>query len=382
VLETSTAEVMTGTRYIGEWETKVKDLVARTVAPRRVVVYFTDINNVPRAGTHSQNPHAGFATYLAPYVGRGEGVLCGEAPAKALSLGLAELPGFAHLFTQIQVDAASEETTAAILRGRVEATSVARGVELVLAEDALEAVTDLAATYFPGMEQPGRSMRLLQQVLDEKLETVAADARVVDVGADDVRAGLAATTGLPDRLLSDKTPLDPAETRAFFDERVLGQAEAVSAVTDVITLVKAGLTDPQKPLAVLFFVGPTGVGKTEIAKTLAEYIFGSADRMIRVDMSEYMGADGVEKLIGRLWRRAAGAALVARVGARPFAVLLRDEVEKAHAQVFDLGLQMFDDGRLTDARGQTADFRRAIIVMTSTLASRIAEGSIGFSGGG
>src|SRR5262249_25600135 len=151
---------------------------------------------------------------------------------------------------------------------------------------------------------------------------------------------------------------------------------------DLITLIKAGLTDPGKPLGVLFFVGPTGVGKTEIAKTLAEFVFGSPDRMLRVDLSEYKDYDSFEKLIGGSYRNPAGGLLTPRGRQQPFSVILLDEFEKAHTNIFDLFLQVFDDGRLTDARGVTTDFRHTILVMTSNLGSTIGAGAGGVGFGG
>src|SRR5581483_728965 len=146
-----------------------------------------------------------------------------------------------------------------------------------------------------------------------------------------------------------------------------------------VTLVKAGLTDPAKPFGVLFFVVATGVGKTELARALADLLFGDARRLFRLDMSEFATYDAYERLIG--WGGKSGL-LTAAVRERPFSVLLFDEIEKAHPNVFDLCLQIFDAGRLTDKQGRTADFRRSIIILTSNIGSTISrEAPVGFGRG-
>src|SRR5439155_9873430 len=176
--------------------------------------------------------------------------------------------------------------------------------------------------------------------------------RVLKVGSSEVQAHeiivtLAQLTGLPVSILDNKERVDLASIRDYFAARVIGQNEAVAAIVDRIAMLKAGLNDPGKPIGVFLFAGSTGTGKTELAKTVAEYLFGSVDRMVRLDMSEFQTPESAQKVIG-------GEdidSLVNRVRKQPFSVVLLDEFEKAHAAIWDLFLQVFDDGRLTDAMG-------------------------------
>src|SRR5262249_9301288 len=158
---------------------------------------------------------------------------------------------------------------------------------------------------------------------------------------------------------------DMAEARRWFAGRVIGQPEAVDLIVDLLATVKAGLARPRKPLASLLFIGPTGVGKTEMAKALAEFLFGSRQRLTRFDISEYADPLAVQRLIGGSF--AAEGLLTARVREQPFSVVLLDEFEKAHPQLFDLLLQVLGEGRLTDAAGRLADFSNAVVILTSNL---------------
>ncbi|MDA1232785.1 MAG: AAA family ATPase, partial [Planctomycetota bacterium] len=197
----------------------------------------------------------------------------------------------------------------------------------------------------------------------------------------DVTQTFSRETGLPLWLLDDRIPLDLANAQSWFAARVIGQPSAVELIVNLLATLKAQLNQDNKPLASFLFIGPTGVGKTEMAKTLAEYLFGSSSsldsRLIRIDMSEYADQFAVQRLIGGT--AAAEGVLTARVREQPFAVVLLDEFEKAHHSLFDLLLQILGEGRLTDAAGRVADFRNCVIIMTSNLgAGTFAKGSAGF----
>jgi ATP-dependent Clp protease ATP-binding subunit ClpC len=173
---------------------------------------------------------------------------------------------------------------------------------------------------------------------------------------------------LPVSILDTKGQLDLKSIRDFFTARVIGQDEAVEAMIARIAMLKAGLNDPNKPIGVFLFAGPTGTGKTELAKAVSEFLFGSVERMIRLDMSEFQTHEAISKILGQSSASAIEAdSLISRVRKQPFSVVLLDEFEKSHSNVWDLFLQAFDEGRLTDAMGQVADLRHCLIILTSNL---------------
>jgi ATP-dependent Clp protease ATP-binding subunit ClpB len=194
------------------------------------------------------------------------------------------------------------------------------------------------------------------------------------VGAEEIAEVVSRATGIPASKLmqGERDKLLQMETKLH--ERVVGQDEAIVAVADAIRRSRAGLSDPNRPLGSFLFLGPTGVGKTELCKALAGFLFDSEDHMIRVDMSEYMEKHSVSRLIGAPPGYVGydeGGALTEAVRRKPYSVLLLDEVEKAHPDVFNVLLQVLDDGRLTDGQGRTVDFKNTVIVMTSNLGSHM-----------
>ena len=215
-----------------------------------------------------------------------------------------------------------------------------------------------ARQYLSAANFPGSVLDLIKLTANRVLKSGSAA-----ILSHDVIVTLAQLTGLPVSILDNKERVDLASIRDYFTSRVIGQDEAVGAIVERIAMLKAGLNDPGKPIGVFLFAGSTGTGKTELAKTVAEYLFGSVDRMIRLDMSEFQTAETTHKILGG----DDTDSLINRVRKQPFSVVLLDEFEKAHASIWDLFLQVFDDGRLTDAMGHVADFRHCIIILTTNL---------------
>ena len=214
------------------------------------------------------------------------------------------------------------------------------------------------------------------RVAQAQLQQLQASGSMLkdEVGADDIAAVVSSWTGIPaGRLLEGETAkllrMEDSLTR-----RVVGQPEAVAAVSDAVRRVRAGIADPDRPTGSFLFLGPTGVGKTELAKALAEFLFDDERAMIRIDMSEYGEKHSVARLVGAppgYVGYEEGGQLTEAVRRRPYSVVLLDEVEKAHPEVFDILLQVLDDGRLTDGQGRTVDFRNSILILTSNLGSQI-----------
>ena len=211
---------------------------------------------------------------------------------------------------------------------------------------------------------------------NERLAQIQQDRKMLkeEVDEEDIASVVAKWTGIPvDNLLaSEKDKLVHAEE--FLAKKVIGQSEAVHAIANAVRRARAGLQDPNRPLGSFIFLGPTGVGKTELARTLAEFLFDSEQAMIRLDMSEFMEKHSVARLIGAppgYVGYEEGGYLTEAVRRRPYSVILFDEIEKAHPDVFNVLLQILDDGRMTDGKGRTVDFKNSILIMTSNLGSQL-----------
>ena len=368
VFETTAAQLNAGAIYIGELEGRVKTLV-QSVAGQDVVWVLPELQETLFAGQHMRSPQ-GLLDALLPHVESGAITLLAEATPTAVELLVAARPRVASAFEIVRVRPLDEPETIAVARHALEQDALAVATD----DETLAEAFELAQQFMPGVASPGNLLRLLHATAAEAVEHGAES-----FDGTDVLATLAAGSGLPLALLDPGAALPLADVRAFFERRVLEQPEAVDSVVERIAMIKAGLTDPTRPLGVFLFVGPTGTGKTEIAKSLAAFLFGSADRLVRLDMSEYQTPESLERLLSDTTHEQRGAALVSSVRKDPFSVLLLDEFEKAAAPIWDLFLQVFDDGRLTDLQGRVVDFRRCVIVLTSNIGSPLARGpSVGF----
>jgi ATP-dependent Clp protease ATP-binding subunit ClpC len=369
VFEATGADLIAGQKHLGDLEQRFQTLMEQLGGGRKVLWYVPDIQTLAWTGTHEYS-RTGVLDLLLPFIESGEVVIVGELPVAAYEQLVQTQPRLATACEVCRVapldEAASLELAAA--------WAAARDPELLPAPVLREAWL-LARQYLRDREPPGCLLDFLSQT--RKLVAAETDGPV-RITHDDLVATLAAMTSLPRQVLDEREKLDPDQLRAFFQERIMGQPEAVGCLVDRIALIKAGLTDPSRPQGVFLFAGPTGTGKTEIAKALARFLFGSEDRLLRYDMSEFQTPDSCERLVGD-GKKLDGDHLTLRIRKQPFAVILLDEFEKAHPRVWDLFLQVFDDGRLTEPSGHTADFRHAIIILTSNLGGQTAaRAGLGF----
>jgi ATP-dependent Clp protease ATP-binding subunit ClpC len=374
VFEAGAADVIAGQTYMGELEQRMRVLLANLHSEKRVVWYVPAFQELFYSGRHRYSP-VGVLDLILPAVEAGRLCVIGEVRPASLEKVLQQRPRLRHAFKSLVLEPLPARATLQLAEGLAEQDFAPRGVPV--ARDVLEDAYELSRHYLGGTAAPGNLIDLLRQTR-QRIVAEVPDGRAMT--RQDLLTTLSQMSGLPPDVLDDRQRLDRESLRAFFDRRVMGQPEAVSCLVDRIVMLKAGLTDPNRPIGVFLFAGPTGTGKTEVAKTLAEYLFGSPQRMIRLDMSELQEPQSLARIVGEAGEGEHTDALVNRIRKQPFSVVLLDEFEKAHPRVWDLFLQVFDDARLTDANGNVADFRHSIIVLTSNLgAADHRGGSLGFT---
>jgi len=356
--------LIAGMSYLGQWEERCL-AVLDDARKHKGILWIEDLHLFGRLGQSRQSERS-FADFFRGPVRRGDLAIVAELTREQFSRLERDAPGLAEALSLVAVPAASQAETSQLLLHEVRALEV-RLQDVSLHPFVPRTALELGASLFPWRARPGVAIEIVRRVAEEHEED--------EVTPNDVLESLARTTGLSAKLLTLEEPLDAAEVEAAFAARVIGQPAATRAAADVILKVRAGLADPGRPVSVLLFTGPTGTGKTELANAIAEYLYGDQSRLVRIDMGEMSGYDAVSRLIGDRWNP--DGLLTSRVRAQPFCVVLLDEIEKAHPQALHLLLQLFDEGRLTDAAGEVASFASAVVIMTSNLGARHAQ-PIGF----
>lgn len=355
VWQLSGRRLIAGMSYVGEWEERCVELL-EAARKSQVVLWIDDLHAWGRIGQSRQSERALADLFRGP-IARGELLVVGECTRAQLQQLEEDAPGLAGVLGKIFVEATDAPETMRMLL--YESRKLEVGSNVRFSPLAFRTIIDVGGGLISAQSMPGKSLELMRALARD----VSEDAP--EVTPSEVVSLLSSRTGVPSLLLEHERIIDPVVLRKDLERQVIGQDEAVDAMVDLVLKIKSSLTGNRRPWGVYLFTGPTGTGKTEMAKTLAAYLYGDESRLVRFDMSEYATPDAPSRLIGDRYRPE--GVLTAQVRQQPFCVVLFDEIEKAHPSVLNLMLQMFDEGRLTDAAGNEADFRHAVIVMTSNL---------------
>ncbi|MFQ6131312.1 MAG: ATP-dependent Clp protease ATP-binding subunit [Armatimonadota bacterium] len=420
--------MVAGSKYRGEFEERLKGVLDEIkAAGREIIVFIDELHTVVGAGAAEGAMDA--SNMLKPALARGELQCIGATTLDEYRKHIEKDAALERRFQPVFVSEPSVEDTVEILKGlrdRYEAHH-----EVKLSDEALEAAAELSARYLTDRFLPDKAIDLIDEAaskrrieissappeireLEAELEKLdfegqrAADARDYEraieirdqaeplraklkqakeswqaesgvgdtVEAEDIAQIVSEWTGVPAQRMFEEEAQKLLRMEERLHERVIGQDAAVEAVSECIRRSRAGLKDPRRPIGSFIFLGPTGVGKTELAKTLAEFLFDDEDAMVRIDMSEYMEKHSVSRLIGAppgYVGYEEGGQLTEAVRRRPYRVILLDEIEKAHPDVFNILLQILEDGRLTDNAGRTVDFKNTVLIMTSNVGSEFIE---------
>ncbi len=436
VVSIDISSMVAGAKYRGDFEERIKKCLAEVRKVGDVILFIDEIHTIVGAGSAEGAVDA--ANILKPLLARGEVQVIGATTLNEYRKYIEKDAALERRFSPVTVGEPTSEETIEILKGLSDKYEAHHNVKIT--DEAIKAAVNLSVRYINDRFLPDKAIDLIDEAasrvrmrtytrpeslnkLEEKISELdkekeeairvqdfekAANLRdkeneakeklekektkwenkntrsVTTLGEDDIAEVISSWTGIPVKKLTQSENEKLRNLEAALHERVIGQNEAVEAVAKAIRRGRVGLKDPNRPIGSFLFLGPTGVGKTELSKALAEALFGNEDAIIRVDMSEYMESHSVSKLIGSPPGYVGfdeGGQLTEKVRRKPYSVILFDEVEKAHPDVMNMLLQILDDGRLTDSQGRTVNFKNTVIIMTSNIGARLItdKTTLGFS---
>ena len=428
--------MVAGAKYRGDFEERIKKCLAEVKKAGDVILFIDEIHTIVGAGSAEGAVDA--ANILKPLLARGEVQVIGATTLNEYRKYIEKDSALERRFSPVQVGEPTNEETIKILEGLRDKYEAHHNVKIT--EEAIKAAVELSVRYINDRFLPDKAIDLIDEAasrvkmktytmpdsikeLEEKIESInrekeeairvqdfekAATLRdkvnaekeklekekkkwqsknsknVMSLTEEDIAEVIASWTGIPVNKITQDENEKLKHLEEMLHKRVIGQNEAVEAVSKAIRRGRVGLKDPNRPIGSFLFLGPTGVGKTELSKALAEALFGNESAMIRVDMSEYMEPHSVAKLIGSPPGYVGydeGGQLTEKIRRKPYSVILFDEIEKAHPDVMNMLLQILDDGRLTDAQGRTVNFKNTVIIMTSNVGARAItdKNVLGFS---
>jgi ATP-dependent Clp protease ATP-binding subunit ClpC len=382
IIELNMGALVGGTKYRGEFEERLTHLLDEVRTNTEVILFIDEIHNVVGAGSAEGSMDA--ANLIKPALSRGELRCIGATTITEYRRYIEADPALERRFEKIIINEPSPEESLEILKGLRGKWEEHHQVQIT--DQALQAAVDLSIRFDGDHQLPDKAIDLVDKA-GARIQVPLLSMRPRSKRADDLKAFGEVNDRTIAQVLSEKigVPLEVItghldgteksrllELEAFLKTRIIGQDDAVQRVCQRLLMAQTGLADRHGPLAVFLFLGPSGVGKTELARSLAMFLFGSDSDMIRLDMSEYMEEFSISKMIGSppgyVGHEEEGQ-LTGQLRTKPYSVVLLDEIEKAHPRVFDLFLQVFDDGRLTDSKGRTADAKNAIFIMTSNIST-------------
>jgi ATP-dependent Clp protease ATP-binding subunit ClpC len=427
------AALVAGSKYRGEFEERLKKVMKEITQRGDIILFIDELHNLVGAGAAEGAIDA--ASILKPALARGELQTIGATTLDEYRKYLERDSALERRFAQIKVEQPSNEQTVKILEGLRERYEQHHRVKIT--DEALEAAAELADRYISDRFLPDKAIDLIDEAasrmriksmsqppvyrdLEDEIETTRREKEAAieaqefekaanlrdqerkltnkkkelehewsagdggerpEVGEEEIADIVSMWTGIPVFKLTEAETKKLVRMEEELHKRVIGQDMAITAVSKAIRRSRAGIKDPKRPAGSFIFLGPSGVGKTELARTLAEFLFGDEEALVRIDMSEYMEKHAVSRLVGSppgYIGYDEGGQLTEAVRRKPYSVLLLDEIEKAHPDVFNILLQILEDGRLTDAQGRTVDFRNAIVIMTSNIGAQDISKNISF----